>query len=176
MITVTLPPAGEPVSPAELKAHLRVTFDLEDALLTALIAAARERIEAELGVRLLVTGLREETEAPAGVAVLGAGPVVGVDAVSVCGADGSFTPLPAGAWRLKGERPGRVVLDRTAVLRVDYRAGFAADAADLPASLRQAVLVLAADAWERRADPTGPAPPGLGPAEAWAGPYRRVRL
>ena len=176
MITVITPPAGEPVSPAELKAHLRVTFDLEDALLAALIVAARERIEAELGARLLVTGLREETDAPAGVAVLSAGPVVGVDAVAVRGADGSWTTLPAGAWRLRDERPGRVVLGRISPVRIDYRAGFAADAAGLPASLRQAVLVLAADAYERRADPTAPAPPGLGPAEGWAGPYRRVRL
>ena len=59
MIIVTTPPAGEPVSPADLKAQLRVTTDVEDDLLAALITAARERLEAELGVRVLLTGLRE---------------------------------------------------------------------------------------------------------------------
>lgn len=176
MITVTTPPADEPVSPAELKAHLRVTSDAEDDLLAALIPAARERLEAELGLRLLLTGLREEAPAPAGLAVLSAGPVAGVDAVTLRAPDGSWSPLAVDAWRWTGGRTGRVVLRGPAVVRVDYRAGLAADPADVPAALKQAVLVLAADAYERRADPTAPAPPALGPAERWAAPFRRARL
>ncbi len=176
MITVTTPPAGEPVSPAELKAYLRVTYDAEDDLVAALITAARERLETELGVSLLVAGLRETTAAPDGGAVLSTGPVVGVDAVAVPAADGSWAALDASAWRVDGARPARVVLQRSGPVRIDYRAGFAADAADVPAGLKQAVLALAADAFERRADPTAPAPPGLGPAAPWAAPFRRARL
>ena len=176
MITVTTPPAGEPVSPAELKAQLRVTTDLEDDLLAALLSAARERLEAELGVRILVTGLREEAAAPQGVATLSVGPVAGVDAVAVRGADGAWTALDPSAWRVEGERPARVALPRAGVARIDYRAGYAADPASVPPALKQAVLALAADAFERRADPTAAAPPGLGPAETWVAPYRRARL
>ena len=114
--------------------------------------------------------------APAAVATLSIGPVAGVDAVAMQADVGGWTPLDPSAWRVEGDRPARVALPRAGLARVDYRAGFAADAADVPAGLKQAVLALAADAYERRADPTAPAPPGLGPAERWAAPFRRVRL
>src|SRR5690348_16556758 len=53
-------PATEPVSLAEAKAHLRVTASDEDALISALIIAAREAAEHELG-RALITQTWEKT-------------------------------------------------------------------------------------------------------------------
>lgn len=53
-------PSVEPVSLVEAKAHLRVTGSDEDALITALIVAAREAVEHELG-RALVTQTWEKT-------------------------------------------------------------------------------------------------------------------
>ena len=50
-LATTVPPAQEPVTLAAVKAHLNVGHDEDDALITGLIAAAREQTEAETGRR-----------------------------------------------------------------------------------------------------------------------------
>lgn len=44
---LTTPPATEPVTPAEVKAHLRLETDADDNYITSLISAAREHVENE---------------------------------------------------------------------------------------------------------------------------------
>ena len=177
MITVVTPPVGEPCSPTELKARLRVTHDAEDGLMADLLRAARERLEAELGACLLATGLRETVEAPGPAVSLSVSPVLGVDAVARGDGAGGWTALAPAAWRVQGERPALLFPPfASGPLRIDYRAGFADQPDALPPGLKEAVLALAADAYERRTDASALAPPGLGPAERWAAPFRRVRL
>lgn len=173
MPTLITPPAGEPVSPAELKAWLRVTFDDEDALLPDLIAAARERVEAALGLSLLTTTWRDSFTAGCAPLRLLRGPVIAVDAVAR--PDGSAIA----GWTLRmTDACAEVVLPLGArgPAVVTWRAGFGDDPAAVPAALRQAVTALAADAYERRADPAAPAAIGLGPAEPWVASFRRTRL
>lgn len=51
-------PAAEPLTLDEAKAHLRVGFDKEDALITRLIVGAREAFERETGRQLLTATWR----------------------------------------------------------------------------------------------------------------------
>ena len=52
------PPAVEPVTLADMKAHLRVTHDSEDAMIASLIKAAREELEQAAGLALISQGWR----------------------------------------------------------------------------------------------------------------------
>jgi uncharacterized phiE125 gp8 family phage protein len=58
-IEVVTPPESEPVTLNELKAHLRLNDDSEDALLTGFIKAAREVFESYTGRIVLPTTLRQ---------------------------------------------------------------------------------------------------------------------
>ena len=53
MLRVVTPAVVEPVTVEDVKAHLRVTHDEDDALLGAQITSAREAIELETGVALV---------------------------------------------------------------------------------------------------------------------------
>ena len=183
---VLTPPASEPVSLAEARAHLRVTTDEEDALIGRLIASARQRVEAELGIALITTAFREggdgwELDA-VGRLNLGRGPLIAVDALAVANAAGTFTGVPADRYLAEiGSRPGTLVATgaglpapgrATGGVRIDYRAGFGADPASVPQPLRQAILLLVAEAFEHRE----PVVAALLSVEAWLAPWRRVRL
>lgn len=181
-LTLLTPPLAEPVGLAQAKAHLRVTFDAEDALIAALIVAARERVEAELGLSLVETDWRETRDRwdldEDGAATLARGPLIAVDAVERVVVGGLFAPVGFAAER--GSRPGRVIVEAppwsglrsSGALVIDYRAGFGPAEADVPETLRQAVLALVAEAFERR----GEAPVRLSVAEPWLAPWRRLRL
>lgn len=52
MLRLVTPAAEEPVTLEEVKAHLRVTHDHDDALISAQIASARHTVELQTGVAL----------------------------------------------------------------------------------------------------------------------------
>ncbi len=188
-LTVLAPPAVEPVSLDEAKLHLRVTYADEDALIVRLLTAARQRVEAALGLALIATGLRETLDgwplAPDGSLELARGPLLGVSAIALAQASGPPTLLDPALYAPDvGSRPGRV---RPAVWRglgwpapgvaygglsLDYTAGFGPAPGDTPEPLRQAILLLAGWAFENR----DAGEPALGLVEPWLAPWRRVRL
>lgn len=57
-LSVLTPPAEEPVSLAEAKAHLRLEISDDDAVVARLIKAARQRCEGEIARSFVTTGWR----------------------------------------------------------------------------------------------------------------------
>lgn len=168
-LTELKPPAAEPLSAAELRAHLRLAANAEEeALLLELLAAARSFVEAEAGLCLIERELRLTLDRwPAGGTVsLPRHPVRAVLAVTVGGADGTSEALAPDRYAADTlSRPARVrLLGRPAPpsaglngIAIDFRAGYGADGRAVPALVRQAMLVLAACWYECRAfDPEAP--------------------
>lgn len=183
------PPAVEPLTLAEAKAHLRIDETAEDTYVTALIVSARVRIEVETR-RALVTQVWTQTldRWPAdGVVGLRIAPVQTVTSVTVRDASGTPQAVDAGAYALDGDgAPPRLLINAPvpspatlpAGVAITFAAGYGDAAADVPADIRQAMLLLVADWFEHRdplfgASDAARLPP---PVAAILAPYRMVHL
>jgi len=187
-LQVLVPPAAEPVTLDEAKAVLRVTDGAEDALIQRLIRAARQRIEAALGLSLITTTYREildlwsDSLTPNGYIRLQRGPLLSVVSVRIANQDGDYETLDPSRYRPRlDSRPGLIVplgagLPQSAQpvsgLEITYRCGFGDRAETVPEPLRQAVLALVAHSFEHREAAELP----LALVEPWLAPFRRVRL
>ncbi len=184
-LTLLSPPAGEPVSLAEMKAHLRLTSDDEDALVTGLAVAAARAVEARAGLALMPQQWRLTLDTPPeDTLFLPLSPVSAIDAVAVLDAEDAPQAVPsslydaalgqrarirpAGPWPV----PGRAIDG----VRIDFTAGYA-DADAIPAPLKQAVKILAAYFFETR-EAAGEARIYAVPSsvDALLAPYRELRL
>ncbi|MGL4488778.1 MAG: head-tail connector protein [Rhizobiaceae bacterium] len=154
-------PAVEPVTLAEARAHLRVTSSSEDALISNLIASAREEVEAATGVALITQDWRLYLDAWPECAVvrLPKHPVQSVSAVTVYDAAGAPTSIVPSAVNLdRASRPARFARPESAALpgkamngtQIDFRAGFGATGVDVPDGLKRAILLLVAFWFEHR--------------------------
>ena len=184
-LTLLSPPAAEPITLNELKEHLRVTQTDEDALITGILVAAVRAIEARGRLALMTQQWRVTMDAPPDETLfLPISPVSAVDAVSVIDANGAPQSIDASLYEIALGAPGRVrgagpwpapgaALDG---IRIDFTAGYA-DAASVPAPLKQAVKLLAAYFYEAR-EAAGEARLYTVPqsVDALIAPYRELRL
>lgn len=190
-LVLTAAPAIEPVSLAEAKLHLRVDHTDEDAFIASLIVTSRLHVEAALGIVLVTQSWTERRDAwPAGREIeLSLRPVQSIDLIRVATAPGTFTVLATTDYVLDGAAAGsRVVLHATATrpvpavpasgIEIAFTAGYGSAAADVPAPIRHALLLLVAHWYERRepvevAEKVIPLPSMVGELLA---PYRGRRL
>jgi hypothetical protein len=155
--TLIAPPGEEPVTLAEAKAFCRIDGDGDDALVSALIAAARLQVESLSGRALVTQTWRLTLEDVPGLVV----PLPVIPAIALVDA-------PDGAT-LVGDAV--LLAEPAATLTLDYTAGYG-DAAAVPADLKQALLLLVAYWFEYRDSVS--APPAS--VERLLAGYRRVRL
>lgn len=183
-------PAIEPVSIAEAKAHLRIDGNDENDLIGAMLVAARVHIE-QLARRVLVEqGWRVYLDQwpRKRIVTLSPAPLISVDQVTVYDGDGEPVTVDPEDYEVDAVAcPGRLILlspAHSAVgraangIEIDVTAGYGPSGIDVPAPLRQAIMMLAANIYEHRG-PAGHdlgghvAPPGV---HALIAPYRILKL
>jgi uncharacterized phiE125 gp8 family phage protein len=156
-------PAIEPVSLAEAKLHLRVDHTDEDILILALISAARLHLEHVLGRSFITQGwLYLFDEWPPGYAVnLPLAPVQSIVSVKVYDSADVAETLSPSLYFLDGlSVPPRLVRRSPSAfakpgrpangVEVSFISGHGSLAAEVPAPLRQAILLLVAHWYEHR--------------------------
>lgn len=159
-------PAAEPVTLDEARLHLRVDDDMtaDDSLISGLIRAAREHAEQVLGRALMTQTLELGLDDwPCGDAItLPMPPVQSVESITYTDAAGlQHTVDPASYVVDTASEPARVALrwgytwpadilqPRSAAIRVQYVAGYAA-ATDVPQAIRAAILLHVGLLYENR--------------------------
>ena len=190
-LVLTSGPASEHVTLAEAKAHLRVDGSAEDTLIASLIITSRLHIEAALGLALITQSWSYFIDAwpPGQEVALPLRPVQSIAAVKLYAADESVAIVPADTYLLDGAgSPARLVRranlgwpkpSRVANgIEIAFVAGYGDAAADVPAPIRQAILLLVAH-WHEHREPvaigeTNASVPSM--VSDLLQPYRWVRL
>jgi uncharacterized phiE125 gp8 family phage protein len=162
-------PTNEPVSLPDAQAHLRVGVDgAENAIIAAYLQAARESVEAHTG-RVLMPQTWQivlpEFPADNGAIMLPKPPLVSVTSVAITNADGNAETIsgalyqvatPSGAHAQPGylapaygENWPETQPDTVNAVRVTFSAGYVS-AANVPAALRAAILLITGELYENR--------------------------
>lgn len=190
-LLLTSGPAVEPVALAEAKAHLRVDDSAEDTLIASLIVTSRLHVEAAAGLALITQSWSWYLDAwpPGPALMLPLRPIQSIAAVRLYDEAGAATIIDPATYLLDGAgapprlvrhgalpwpTPGRIANG----IEVAFTAGFGPAPADVPAPVRQAILLLVAHWHEHRSPleegtPAAPLPTMVSDLLA---PYRSVRL
>jgi uncharacterized phiE125 gp8 family phage protein len=145
----TNPPSAEPLTLAEIKAHLRLDGGDEDSLLLSLITTAREHLERETGLCLIVQSWRLYLDRwpRDGVTRIHRSPVQAIEAVTVYETDGTPVDVsledhlldgagrPARLWLKNQPTPGQPING----IEIDFSAGYGEAGTDVPDTLKRAM-------------------------------------
>lgn len=156
-LTRTSEPATEPVTLAEIKAHLGVTISDDDARLTSLLSAARRQAETYTRQSFVTQTWQASFDAfpVGGVLSLSQGPLASVTSVGYVDAAGeaqTFTDftLDAAANRilLDYDEEWPDTLDTENAVTITYIAGYGAAAA-VPEDIKAAICLMVEQLYDR---------------------------
>lgn len=154
--------AAEPITLAEAKAHLRVEVANDDALIGALISAARKLAEHELGRSLITQTWEKSLDAfPAAEIELPRPPIAAVTSVKYVDTAGTQQTMSNTLYSLDSDsEPGWLLpaygtdwpdtLDTPNAVRVRYTAGYGADGTTVPTPIKQWMLLQIGAMYENR--------------------------
>ncbi len=155
---IVVPPSDEPVTLGDLKEQLRIDHGEEDALLTMKITAARQHIENLTGLAIpLATYEFRLDRFPAAEIKVPRAPLVSVASVNFVGPDGIEAQVDAGSYEVDTASPEGWIapvsgfswpstMQTINAVRVRFVAGYE----DVPETLKEAILQLAAWWYESR--------------------------
>ncbi len=181
-LELVTPPAIEPITLDEAKAHLKVDTTDDDALIGRLITAARARAEWHTG-RAFVTQswiLWLDCWPCTGVVEIPLLPLQSVGSVTRYAIDDTPLVLDASLYQVDTAsarvalKPGAVTVGRAInAIAVAFTAGYGDGEDDVPALIRQAILDIIADLYANRGDTGGELPLS---ALALLAPYRMLKV
>ena len=162
-------PATTPVTLAEVKAQLRIDHTDEDGLLDRLIAVATAYVDVQgaLGHAIIEQKWAQWLGPnPSQAVKLILGPVSGVNAVKYYDADGVLQTDTLGNYEVIGTQFASYVQpadgftwpttqQRADAIRIEYTIGYGDAASDIPATIRQALLLLIGHWYENREQTAG---------------------
>ena len=155
----TSAPAAEPILLADAKAHLRVDGTDEDALIGALISAAREQAEAFLRRALITQTWRLDLDELPPCIALPFPPVASITSVDYTDTDGNSQTVATSVYeldaaesivRLKYNQVWPSIRDHPDSASVTYVVGYGAAGTSVPASINQGMLMLIGHLFENR--------------------------
>jgi uncharacterized phiE125 gp8 family phage protein len=160
-LMMTSPPAVEPVTVADAKAHLRIDGSAEDVLIGSLILTSRLHIEAALDLALITQAWTLTLDRwPPSHVDFPLSPLQSVAAVRVKNASSIASIVPAESYLVDvASRPGRLVWNNASPpipglaasgIEIDFTAGFGEAPDSVPAPLKHAILMLTAHWYEHR--------------------------
>lgn len=156
-LVLTAPPVVEPITLAEAKAHVRVDAGDEDALIGSLIVAARSFVERSLSLALITQGwsLYLDHWPRSREVALPIVPAQSVEAVRVYDPDNQPTEIASEDYVADMlSMPARILLSASATpiaparelnaVEIAFIAGYGDEPEEVPAPIRQALLLLIA--------------------------------
>lgn len=141
------PPATEPVSLSEAKSHLRVDLPDDDTFITSLITTARQTAE-DITRTSFITQTWELSLDAVDYLYLPRPPTLSITSVTIDG----VTLVPT-QYQVSGDRVlflTPAIAQTLGGVKITYTAGYGSAAANVPTSIKQAILQIVGHLYENR--------------------------